>query len=106
MISLPEPQGPRVTGFRTKLLLAMMVVVSSVTLLALYFAQRSLVANVEDDLQREFQSELAAFGRTQDVRRAALIDGFYRASIDHVFVPTDGPALEPLQALFATRLRQ
>ena len=39
-------------------------------------------------------------------RRAALIDGFYRAAIDHVFVPTDGPALEPLQTLFATRLRQ
>lgn len=39
-------------------------------------------------------------------RREALTIGFYRAGIDHVFVPTDGQALEALQALFATRLRQ
>jgi signal transduction histidine kinase len=62
----------RVAGFRMKLLVAMMVVVSGVTLLALYFAQRSLTANVEDDLQREFQGELETFDRTQDLRRAAL----------------------------------
>ena len=69
-----EPQSDRVAGFRTKLLVAMMLVVSGVTLLALYFAQRSLKANVEDDLQREFHAELAAFDRTQDVRRAALVE--------------------------------
>jgi uncharacterized protein (DUF58 family) len=38
--------------------------------------------------------------------RERLVRGFYRSGIDHVFVPTDGPALEPLLSLFATRLRQ
>ena len=36
-------------------------------------------------------------------RRAALVDGCYRASIDHVFVRTDGPVMEPLLELFARR---
>ena len=36
-------------------------------------------------------------------RRSALVDGCYRASIDHVFVPTDGPVMEPLLELFARR---
>ena len=74
MISRAEPQGARVAGFRTKLLVAIMLVVSTVTLLALYFAQRRLAANVEDDLQREFRGELAAFDRAQEVRRVALVE--------------------------------
>jgi signal transduction histidine kinase len=74
VISTPEPQAPRVAGFRTKLLVAIMLVVSTVSLLALYFAQRRLAANVEDDLQREFQAELAAFDRAQEVRRVALVE--------------------------------
>jgi signal transduction histidine kinase len=72
--SSPEPQGTRIAGFRLKLLVAMMLVTSGVTLLALYFAERSLTANVEEDLQREFQGELAAFDRAQEVRRAALVE--------------------------------
>ena len=74
MTSLPEPQGTRVAGFRVKLLVTMMLVTSGVTLLALYFAERSLTANVEEDLQREFQGELAAFDRAQEVRRVALVE--------------------------------
>jgi signal transduction histidine kinase len=74
VISLAEPQGARVAGFRTKLLVAMMIIVSGVTLLALYFAQRSLVANFEEGLQREFQGELAAFDQAQEVRRAVLVE--------------------------------
>lgn len=74
MIPKPEPQGTRVAGFRTKLLVAMMLLVSTVTLLALYFAQRRLVDNVEEDLEREFHGELAAFDRAQEVRRAALVE--------------------------------
>ncbi|WP_414661319.1 sensor histidine kinase [Horticoccus sp. 23ND18S-11] len=69
-----EPPGARVTGFRTKLLLAMMLLVSAVTLLALYFAQERLADNVEDDLQRAFQGELAAFDRAQEVRRLTLME--------------------------------
>ncbi|MGH7946441.1 MAG: histidine kinase dimerization/phospho-acceptor domain-containing protein, partial [Opitutaceae bacterium] len=74
MTSVAEPQGARVAGFRTKLLIAIMLVVSAVTLLALYFTQRRLAANVEDDLQREFQGELAAFDRVQEVRRVVLVE--------------------------------
>ena len=74
MISTPEPQSARVAGFRTRLLVAIMLVVSTVTLLALYFTQRRLAANVEEDLQREFQGELVAFDRAQEVRRVALVE--------------------------------
>jgi signal transduction histidine kinase len=74
VIATAEPQGARVAGFRTKLLVAIMLLVSSVTLLALYFTQRSLAANVEEDLQREFQGELTAFDRAQEVRRAVLVE--------------------------------
>ena len=51
----------------------MMLVVSAVTLLALYFAQRSLAANVEDDLRREFQAEFDALHHAQELRRIALL---------------------------------
>ena len=74
MISIPEPQGGRVSGFRTKLFVAIMFVVSGVTLLALYLAERSLAANVEQDFQSKFQGELGAFDRAQEVRRVALVE--------------------------------
>lgn len=65
---------PRVTGFRTRLLVAMMLVVSAITGLALYFAQRSLAANVQEDLERGFQGELDARQNAQVVRHAALVE--------------------------------
>ncbi len=68
-----SPQS-RVAGFRTKLLLAMMLVVSAVTAAGLYFAERNLVAGAEQDLQRSFQSELDARQRVEEVRRAALAE--------------------------------
>lgn len=64
----------RVAGFRTKLLVAMMLVVTAITLLALYFAQRSLAANVEVDLQREFRADFAALQRAREIRHAALLE--------------------------------
>ncbi|MEO5895549.1 MAG: DUF58 domain-containing protein [Vicinamibacterales bacterium] len=44
-----------------------------------------------------------AYSEAVAQRRTALIDGCYRASIDHVFVRTDGPVMEPLLGLFARR---
>lgn len=70
----PEPQASRVAGFRRKLLVAMMVVVSAATLSALYLAERSLAANVERDFQREFVTELDALERARDVRHAMLVE--------------------------------
>lgn len=70
----PESQASRVAGFRRKLLIAMMVVVSAATLSALYLAERSLRGTVERDLQREFVTELDALERARDVRHAMLVE--------------------------------
>jgi len=78
-----EPRGrespaaaktPRVAGFRTKLLIAMMLVVSAITALVLYFAERRLAANAADELQRAFQTELAALHNAQSIRLTALAE--------------------------------
>ncbi len=69
-----QPPKPGFTGFRTKLLVAMMLVVTAVTALALFFAQRNVAASVRRDLQREFQGELAALHAVQAVRHAALAE--------------------------------
>ena len=52
----------------------MMLVVSGLTASALYYAQRHLTAEAEQDLQRDFHSELAALHRVQEVRHAALAE--------------------------------
>jgi len=39
-------------------------------------------------------------------RRESLARAFYRASIDHVFVPTRGSPVEPLLELFARRMQR
>jgi signal transduction histidine kinase len=70
----PHPSKPGLVRFRTKLLVAMMLVVSVVTGLALFFAQRNLAAGVQRDFQREFQGELAALHAVQAVRHAALAE--------------------------------
>jgi uncharacterized protein (DUF58 family) len=38
-------------------------------------------------------------------RRASLAAAFYRVPMEHVFVPTDEHAIEPLLSLFASRVR-
>jgi signal transduction histidine kinase len=67
-----ERRPSRVAGFRTRLLVAMMLIVSTVTGFALYFAERNLAANVEENLQREFQAKLATLQFGQQIRHAAL----------------------------------
>jgi signal transduction histidine kinase len=52
----------------------MMLVVSTVTGLALFFAQRNVAANVRRDLEQEFQAELAALHAVQRVRHVALAE--------------------------------
>ena len=44
-----------------------------------------------------------AFAEAVAQRRAAIVNACYRASIDHVFVRTDAPVMEPLLELFARR---
>jgi signal transduction histidine kinase len=74
VISPRQPPKSWLRSFRAKLLVAMMLVVLGVTALALYFAQRNVAANVERDLQHEFQSELAALHNLQELRHAALVE--------------------------------
>jgi signal transduction histidine kinase len=70
----PDPKPPRFASFRTKLLVAMMLVVTAVTALVLFITQRNLAANVRRDLQGQFQSELASLHAIQEVRHAVLAE--------------------------------
>jgi signal transduction histidine kinase len=58
--------------FRIKLLAAMMVVISAITAFGSYLAQRQLAANAEQELEREFQGEVASLHRIQEMHRAVL----------------------------------
>src|SRR5258708_1711944 len=52
----------------------MMIVVVAITALALYFAQRAAEANVERDLQHQFQSQLGFLLGAQETRLAAIAE--------------------------------
>jgi signal transduction histidine kinase len=74
MISASRPNKRRVTRFRTKLLVAMMFVVSVLIAFALYLAQRHVTAAAQRDLQQKFQAELFSLDRVQELRNAALAE--------------------------------
>src|SRR5437868_13766130 len=74
MISASSPNKRSVTGFRTKLLAAMMLVVSGLTALGLYFAQRNVVTNTGRDLQQQFQVELSWLHYVHGLRMPALAE--------------------------------
>ncbi len=96
MTAPPESKPARLTGFRTRLLLAMMLVVSAITALAVYFAERNLGASVELELQRTFQGEVAAWHNVQDIRNAALVErsrALVRKSRIHAALEDNAPDL-------------
>jgi signal transduction histidine kinase len=74
VISPPAPTKSGCVSFRIKLLAAMMLVVSAITALGLYLAQRQLAANVEQALKRQFQGEVASLHSVQKMRHAALAE--------------------------------
>ncbi|MDB6126480.1 MAG: integral rane sensor signal transduction histidine kinase [Verrucomicrobia bacterium] len=74
MIANPTTARSSVASFRTKLLVAMMLVVSAVTGLTLYFAQHKLAANAEREMERGFQGQLDALQNLQELRHAALVE--------------------------------
>ena len=74
MISTSAPAKPGLLSFRIKLLAVMMLVVSGITALGLYLAQRQLAANAEQELEREFQGEVASLHSVQEMHRAALAE--------------------------------
>jgi signal transduction histidine kinase len=59
-------------SFRTKLVAAMMLVVSVLTSLGLYLSQRTVAAGAERDSQQNFQAELVWLHKIQELRHAAL----------------------------------
>jgi signal transduction histidine kinase len=69
----PAGKSPA-ASFRVKLLVAMMLVVAGVTGTGLYFAERNAVADVQRDLQHDFQADLAALHSVEELRYAALAE--------------------------------
>ncbi len=67
-----RPVTPR--RFRLRLFVAMMLVVSVLTSLGIFFAQKNAADDAQNDLERDFQLELAALHRLQDLRKAAVAD--------------------------------
>jgi signal transduction histidine kinase len=72
-VILPAQANKRtVTSFQAKLLAAIMLVVSALTLFGLYLAQRNVAADVERDFRQDFQAELSSLSKLQELRHAAL----------------------------------
>ena len=61
-------------SFRTKLLAAMMLMVSAMTSLGLYLSQRTVAAGAERDSQQNFQAELSWLHKIQELRHASLAE--------------------------------
>jgi signal transduction histidine kinase len=74
MTSASRSNKRKVRSFRTKLLTAMMLVVSGLMAFALYFAQRHVTAAAQHDLQQDFQAELSSLDKVQELRNAALAE--------------------------------
>jgi signal transduction histidine kinase len=74
MISLSEPNQRSIIRFRRKLSTTMVLVVSAITILALYLAQRNATATATHDLQQNFQTELSGLHKIQELRHAALAE--------------------------------
>jgi len=74
MISAHQAHKRRVTRFRTKLLAAIMLVVSAIMVFGLYLAQRNVTAAAQSDLQQNFQAELSSLDKLQELRNAALAE--------------------------------
>ena len=74
MISARWANKSRVTSFRTKLLIAIMLVVSAIMAFGLYLAQRNVTAAAQRDLQQSFQAELSSLDKVQELRNAALAE--------------------------------
>jgi signal transduction histidine kinase len=71
-MTVSRPKNGTALRFRTKLLAAMMLVVSTLTIIGLYFAHRSVAATAQRDLKQSFEAELSWLHRVQQLRNAAL----------------------------------
>lgn len=69
-----DTRTPGIRRFRSRLLVAMMLVVLVLTSLGIYIAQRRAAQDTQADFQRDFELELASLHRLQDLRNAAVAD--------------------------------
>ena len=69
-----QPRDQGVARFRTRLFVAMMVIVATLTGLSFYLAQRKVTADAERNLQAIFQTELSSLDKLEELRHAALTD--------------------------------
>lgn len=69
-----QPRDKGVARFRTRLFVAMMVIVATLTGLSFYLAQRKVTADAERNLQAIFQTELYSLDKLEELRHAALTD--------------------------------
>src|SRR6266851_1206326 len=74
MIFRAKANERNVTRFRTRLAIAMMLVVSAVTGLGIYLGQARVNANAERDLRQKFQAEISGLDKLQELRNAALAE--------------------------------
>lgn len=73
MSAAPEATKPSIERYRTKLLVAMMVVVGAMTGLGLFLAERKVAIEAERDFLQDFRNELATLHGVQEVRHASLV---------------------------------
>lgn len=71
-----SPEKPRqdVAGFRSRLLVGMMLVVLGLTAVVLYVAERRVVSDTEQASRLAYVNELAAMHRLQELRHTALAE--------------------------------
>ena len=70
---MPQKNGG-VRSFRVTLLVAMMLIVSAITALGLFLAERKVSIEAAHDRQQDFRHELATLHGVQEVRRGALTE--------------------------------
>src|SRR5438552_18749581 len=74
MISPATAYAKEVTGFRTKLALTIMLVVSAVTVVVIYLGEGRVTAIAERYLRQKFQAELSSLDSLQELRNATLAE--------------------------------
>jgi signal transduction histidine kinase len=74
MRSAVQARDEGVASFRTRLFTAIMVIVATLTALGFYLAQRKVTADAERNLQENFQGEISALHKLEELRHAALAE--------------------------------
>jgi len=64
----------RAVGYRIRVMITIMLVVTALTAIAIVLAEHALTQRVEEQLRQSFQSEMANLHRSQELRQAALLE--------------------------------